>query len=57
MGAKLSAATGPTSLFVPRRDVSMIAVEGQPFHDPPWRAPTGRETKVATQSVPMPEWR
>jgi len=34
VGAKLSAATGPTALFVPRRGVSMIAVEGQPFHDP-----------------------
>ena len=32
--AKLSAATGPTALFVPLRGVSMIAVEGQPFHDP-----------------------
>ena len=31
---ELSAATGPTALFVPRRGVSMIAVEGQPFHDP-----------------------
>jgi uncharacterized protein (UPF0261 family) len=34
VGRKLSAATGPTALFVPRRGVSMIAVEGQPFHDP-----------------------
>ena len=34
IGRKLSAATGPTALFVPRRGVSMIAVEGQPFHDP-----------------------
>ena len=31
---KLSAATGPTALFVPLKGVSMIAVEGQPFHDP-----------------------
>jgi len=31
---KLSAATGPTALFVPLRGVSMIATEGQPFHDP-----------------------
>jgi uncharacterized protein (UPF0261 family) len=30
---KLSAATGPTALFVPLKGVSMIAVEGQPFHD------------------------
>jgi uncharacterized protein (UPF0261 family) len=34
IGRKLSAATGPTALFVPLRGVSMIAVEGQPFHDP-----------------------
>src|SRR6185437_10895275 len=31
---KLSGATGPTALFVPLRGVSMIATEGQPFHDP-----------------------
>ena len=31
---KLSAATGPTALFVPLRGVSMIATEGRPFHDP-----------------------
>jgi uncharacterized protein (UPF0261 family) len=34
IGAALSAATGPTALFVPLRGVSMIAVEGGPFHDP-----------------------
>ena len=34
IGRKLSEATGPTALFVPRGGVSMIAVEGQPFHDP-----------------------
>jgi uncharacterized protein (UPF0261 family) len=31
---KLNAAAGPVTLFVPLRGVSMIAVEGQPFHDP-----------------------
>jgi uncharacterized protein (UPF0261 family) len=31
---KLSAATGPVALFVPLRGVSLIDVEGQPFHDP-----------------------
>jgi uncharacterized protein (UPF0261 family) len=31
---KLSAATGPVSLFVPLGGVSMIDVPGQPFHDP-----------------------
>ena len=30
---KLSAATGPTALFVPLKGVSMIDVEGQPFYD------------------------
>jgi uncharacterized protein (UPF0261 family) len=31
---KLNAAVGPTALFVPLKGVSMIAVDGQPFHDP-----------------------
>jgi uncharacterized protein (UPF0261 family) len=31
---KLSAATGPTALFVPLRGVSMIATSGGPFYDP-----------------------
>jgi uncharacterized protein (UPF0261 family) len=31
---KLSQATGPVSVFVPLRGVSMIDAEGQPFHDP-----------------------
>jgi uncharacterized protein (UPF0261 family) len=31
---KLAQATGPVSLFVPLRGVSMIDAEGQPFHDP-----------------------
>jgi uncharacterized protein (UPF0261 family) len=30
---KLSAATGPTALFLPLKGVSMIATEGGPFHD------------------------
>jgi uncharacterized protein (UPF0261 family) len=30
---KLSAATGKTALFIPLKGVSMIDVEGQPFHD------------------------
>jgi uncharacterized protein (UPF0261 family) len=34
IGRKLSAATGPTALFVPLRGVSLIATEGQPFYDP-----------------------
>jgi uncharacterized protein (UPF0261 family) len=34
IAGKLSAATGPTALFVPLKGVSMIDAEGQPFHDP-----------------------
>lgn len=34
LGAKLAMARGPAAVFVPRRGVSMIDVEGQPFHDP-----------------------
>jgi uncharacterized protein (UPF0261 family) len=30
---KLNAATGPAALFVPLKGVSMIATDGQPFHD------------------------
>jgi uncharacterized protein (UPF0261 family) len=33
IGRKLSSARGPTVLFVPLRGVSMIDVDGQPFHD------------------------
>jgi uncharacterized protein (UPF0261 family) len=31
---KLNAAQGPTALYLPLKGVSMIDVEGQPFHDP-----------------------
>ncbi|WP_244478841.1 MULTISPECIES: Tm-1-like ATP-binding domain-containing protein [unclassified Mesorhizobium] len=31
---RLNKATGPLSVFVPLRGISMIAREGQPFHDP-----------------------
>ena len=34
IASKLSAATGPTALFIPLGGVSMIDAEGQPFHDP-----------------------
>ena len=34
IAAKLSAATGPTALFVPLRGVSMVDAEGEPFWDP-----------------------
>ena len=31
---KLNAATGPVTLFVPLKGVSLIDTEGQPFHNP-----------------------
>ncbi|HTK44193.1 MAG TPA: Tm-1-like ATP-binding domain-containing protein [Patescibacteria group bacterium] len=34
LAGKLNAATGPTSLFIPRGGVSMIDVPGAAFHDP-----------------------
>ena len=34
IAAKLSAAAGPTVLFMPLDGVSLIDTEGQPFHDP-----------------------
>jgi uncharacterized protein (UPF0261 family) len=34
LARKLNAATGPTELYIPLRGVSMIATEGQVFHDP-----------------------
>lgn len=34
IGRKLSAATGPVALFIPRGGVSAIATEGGVFHDP-----------------------
>ncbi|WP_421725652.1 Tm-1-like ATP-binding domain-containing protein [Bauldia sp.] len=34
IAAKLNRATGPTVLMLPTRGVSLIAVDGQPFHDP-----------------------
>lgn len=34
LARKLNASSGPVALFVPLKGVSMIAVEGQAFHDP-----------------------
>lgn len=34
IGEKLAAASGPTTLVLPLRGVSMIDAEGEPFHDP-----------------------
>ena len=33
LGKKVSEATGPTAVFIPRRGVSAIDVEGGPFYD------------------------
>ncbi len=33
IAAKLNQATGPVALFLPRKGVSLIATEGEPFHD------------------------
>jgi uncharacterized protein (UPF0261 family) len=34
LAEKVNAATGPTTVVLPLRGVSMIDVEGEPFHDP-----------------------
>jgi len=34
IGEKLNAATGPVAVFIPRKGVSAISVEGEAFHDP-----------------------
>jgi uncharacterized protein (UPF0261 family) len=35
IAAKLNKATGPTTFMIPKKGVSAIDVEGQPFYDPP----------------------
>ena len=50
---KLSAATGPTALFVPLKGVSMIAAEGGPFHD----AGRRRGALLGAAREPRPERR
>ena len=50
---KLSAATGPTALFVPLKGVSMIATEGGPFHD----AAADEALFAALREGPRPERR
>ena len=50
IGRKLTAAQGPTALFVPLGGVSMIAAPGQPFHDAAAdeaRVPGRKETRGA----------
>ena len=52
---KLSAATGPTALFVPLRGVSMIDAEGQPFHDPEADAALFEELRKVGDTVELVE--
>jgi uncharacterized protein (UPF0261 family) len=34
LAQRLNTATGPVTVYIPLRGVSLIAKEGQPFHDP-----------------------
>jgi uncharacterized protein (UPF0261 family) len=52
---KLSAASGPTALFVPLRGVSMIDAEGQPFHDPDADAALFEELRRVGDGVELVE--
>jgi uncharacterized protein (UPF0261 family) len=52
---KLSAATGPTALFVPLRGVSMIDAEDQPFHDPEADAALFEELRKVGEGVELVE--
>jgi uncharacterized protein (UPF0261 family) len=51
IAAKLSAATGPTVLFIPLKGVSLIDAEGQPFHDPEADAALFEEVRKAGVEV------
>jgi uncharacterized protein (UPF0261 family) len=52
---KLSAATGPTALFLPLGGVSMIDAEGQPFHDPEADAALFEELREVGDRVELVE--
>jgi uncharacterized protein (UPF0261 family) len=52
---KLSAATGPTALFLPLAGVSMIDAEGQPFHDPEADAALFEELRQVGDRVELVE--
>ena len=52
---KLSAAVGPTALFLPLKGVSMIDVEGQPFHDPEADAALFEELRKVADNVELVE--
>ena len=52
---KLSAAVGPTALFLPLKGVSMIDVEGQPFHDPEADAALFEELRKVGDNVELVE--
>ena len=52
---KLSAAKGPTALFLPLGGVSMIDAEGQPFHDPEADAALFEELRKVGEGVELVE--
>jgi uncharacterized protein (UPF0261 family) len=52
---KLSAARGPTALFLPLGGVSMIDAEGQPFHDPEADAALFEELRKVGDNVELVE--
>jgi uncharacterized protein (UPF0261 family) len=55
IASKLSAATGPTALFIPLGGVSMIDAEGQPFHDPEADAALFEELRKVANNVELIE--
>ena len=55
IASKLSAATGPTALFIPLGGVSMIDAEGQPFHDPEADAALFEELRKVADNVELIE--
>ena len=55
IASKLSAATGPTALFIPLGGVSMIDAEGQPFHDPEADAALFEELRKVGGNVELVE--
>lgn len=55
IGAKARSAQGPTSILLPRRGVSAIDAEGQPFDDPAARATLFAAIRATAGDVPVTE--
>jgi uncharacterized protein (UPF0261 family) len=55
IGDKLARATGPTAVLLPRRGVSAIDREGQPFDDPEARAALFSALREHAGEVPVIE--